>query len=140
MKLRNPTQVRTATLSGMTLIELTVVILVLLSLLAILFIGARAWKRGSDRVGCILQIRQVQVGVRSFANLNGYVADQDVAPRDLKSEIIGPGKFVEAPPVCPAKGTYSFKANKIPKIGEIYMKCSLDKDKDHHPEHPHKSW
>ena len=30
--------------SGMTLIELTVVILVLLSLISILFVGARAWK------------------------------------------------------------------------------------------------
>ena len=35
--------------SGMTLIELTVVILVLLSLISILFVGARAWKKGSDR-------------------------------------------------------------------------------------------
>ncbi len=33
--------------SGMTLLELTVVILVLLSLISILFIGARAWKKGS---------------------------------------------------------------------------------------------
>ncbi len=38
-----------STKSGMTLLELTVVILVLLSLIGILFIGARAWKRGSDR-------------------------------------------------------------------------------------------
>jgi type II secretory pathway pseudopilin PulG len=124
----------------MTLIELTVVILVLLSLLTILFIGARAWKRGSDRAACILQIRQVQIGVRSFANMNGYVADQAVAPLDLESEVIGPGKFLESTPFCPAGGTYTFKKNQIPRTGSVYMKCSLDKDQDHHPKHPHKSW
>lgn len=41
--------------TAMTLLELTVVIMVLLSLISILFIGARAWKRGSDRTGCILK-------------------------------------------------------------------------------------
>ena len=58
--------------SGMTLIELTVVILVLLSLISILFVGARAWKKGSDRAGCIMNIRNVQQGVRSFQNINGH--------------------------------------------------------------------
>ena len=50
--------------AGMTLLELTVVILVLLSLISILFIGARAWKKGADRAGCILNIRNVQQAVR----------------------------------------------------------------------------
>ena len=40
--------------AGMTLLELTVVILVLLSLITILFVGARAWKRGSDRSANIM--------------------------------------------------------------------------------------
>ena len=42
MKLTNTTK----RAKGMTLLELTVVILVLLSLIYILFIGARAWKKG----------------------------------------------------------------------------------------------
>ena len=50
---------------GMTLIELTVVILVLLSLISVLFIGARAWMRGSDRANAALLIRNAQQGVRS---------------------------------------------------------------------------
>ena len=50
---------------GMTLLELTVVILVLLSLISVLFIGARAWKKGSDRAACILNIRNFQQAVRS---------------------------------------------------------------------------
>jgi len=55
--------------SGMTLLELTVVILVLLSLIAILFVGARAWKRGSDRAGCIMNIRNVQQAARGHMNM-----------------------------------------------------------------------
>jgi type II secretory pathway pseudopilin PulG len=50
----------------MTLLELTVVILVLLSLITILFIGAQAWKRGSDRAICIINIQNVQKGVRGY--------------------------------------------------------------------------
>ena len=45
--------------AGMTLLELTVVILVLLSLISILFIGARAWKKGSDRAANIMNIRNL---------------------------------------------------------------------------------
>ena len=49
MKLNNT--LTTKRKAGMTLLELTVVILVLLSLISILFVGARAWKKGSDRAG-----------------------------------------------------------------------------------------
>lgn len=140
MNYRNPTSVRTSARSGMTLLELTVVILVLLSLISVLFVGSQAWKHGSDRAGCILQISQVQHGVRSFANLYGYVAEQNVAPLDLNSEVIGPGKFVENSPDCPGSGTYSFKPNEIPKIGSIYMTCSLKTNENHQPQPPHNSW
>ena len=37
-------------------------------------LGARAWKNGSDRTGCIMTIRNVQVAVRSYQNLYGYEA------------------------------------------------------------------
>jgi prepilin-type N-terminal cleavage/methylation domain-containing protein len=43
--------------TGMTLLELTIVILVLLTLVSILFIGARAWKKGSDRAANIMNLR-----------------------------------------------------------------------------------
>ena len=57
---------------GMTLLELTVVIIVLLALISVMFVGARAWKRGSDRAGCVLTLRNVQVAARSYQNLYGY--------------------------------------------------------------------
>ncbi|MGB1128846.1 MAG: prepilin-type N-terminal cleavage/methylation domain-containing protein, partial [Haloferula sp.] len=77
---------------GMTLLELTVVILVLLSLISILFIGARAWKKGSDRAGCIMNIRNAQQAVRSYANMY----NTDSIPG---SELVGTGKFLESMPV-----------------------------------------
>ena len=55
--------------AGMTLLELTVVILVLLSLISILFIGARAWKRGSDRSANIMNIRNCQQAMRGEQNM-----------------------------------------------------------------------
>jgi type II secretory pathway pseudopilin PulG len=57
--------------SGMTLLELTVVILVLLSLISILFVGARAWKKGSDRSANIMNIRNTQQAMRGHENMKG---------------------------------------------------------------------
>ena len=115
----------------MTLIELTVVILVLLSLISILFVGARAWKRGSDRAGCIMNIRNVQQGMRSFQNMNGHSAGDLVA--NARSEIIGPGKFVESVPQCPGTGTYSFLDDSLPLSGALYASCSLSGSEKHVP-------
>ena len=54
---------------GMTLIEITVVILVLLTLIAVLFIGANIYKKGADRAACILNIRNIHQAVRAEQNL-----------------------------------------------------------------------
>ena len=116
---------------GMTLLELTVVILVLLSLISILFIGARAWKRGSDRAGCIMQIRNVQQAVRSFSNLNGHNAGGTVS--GLQAQIIGAGRFVEKTPVCPGSGSYSYLGDSIPNVGTLYVTCSLSASEAHMP-------
>ncbi len=125
MKLTNTQNVK-ASKSGMTLLELTVVILVLLSLISILFIGARAWKKGSDRAASILQIRNVQQAVRSYSNMNGLNPGGVVA----KTDIFGAGKFIENDPTAgthPAGGSivYSIAApTVIPAIGTLYMTAS----------------
>jgi hypothetical protein len=120
----------------MTLIELTVVILVLLSMVTILFFGAQAWKRGSDRALCIIHIRNVQHGVRSYANLNGYQPGSSVP--NLTSRIIGFGHFVPSAPVCPGNGVYSYGgtlgADTIPLFGSLYMECSLANSQQHEPD------
>ena len=117
--------------SGMTLIELTVVILVLLSLISILFVGARAWKRGSDRAGCIMNIRNVQQGMRSYQNMNGHSAGDTVT--GALREIVGQGKFVESSPTCPSNGTYSYMDDDLPLSGSLYMTSSLAATEKHVP-------
>lgn len=117
--------------SGMTLLEMTVVILVLLSLIVILFIGANAWKRGSDRALCIVNLEQVQKGVRGFANLNESEPG-DIVP-GLEDEVIGSGKFVESLPRCPGEGSYTTMKDQVPFFGEVYLSCSLADSLDHEP-------
>jgi prepilin-type N-terminal cleavage/methylation domain-containing protein len=136
MKLTH-TQNMKATKSGMTLLELTVVILVLLSLISILFIGARAWKKGSDRAASILTIRNTQQAVRSFANMNGKNPGDAVTPGSnaTAGDLFGAGKFMENNPVTdldhPAGDTvdYEYGADsaggaEIPEVGKLYITAS----------------
>ena len=53
---------------GVTLLELTVVILVLLTLIGILFVGVNAWRKGSDRAANILNVRNTSQAMRGFQN------------------------------------------------------------------------
>lgn len=118
--------------SGMTLLELTVVILVLLSLISILFIGARAWKRGSDRAGCILNQRNTQQAVRSYANMNNLNPGDSAS--GWKAKIVGQGLFIEKEPDCPAPdGGYTWAADtEIPALGTLAIVCDLSADPDNH--------
>ena len=136
MKL-NTTTKRT---KGMTLLELTVVILVLLSLITILFIGARAWKKGSDRAGCIMNIRNAQQAIRSYQNMYNvkpYPDDTTAGGPIPAGEIVGAGKFMEVAPVCPGGGTYeqdlSAEVPAVPAIGTPYLTCTLATDDGHVP-------
>jgi prepilin-type N-terminal cleavage/methylation domain-containing protein len=136
-----PRRARSRTPRGMTLLELTVVILVLLSLITILFIGARGWKRGSDRAMCIINLQNVQKGVRGYANLYDFAAGANVP--DLKNKVIGMGRFVETLPSCAAGGNYSYGGTSgpetIPPIGELYMRCDLEVLEEHVPP-DHSGW
>ena len=128
--------VRRTRASGMTLLEITVVVLVLMSLITILFFGTRAWKRGSDRALCLIHIQHVQKGVRSYANLYGF--DPGGNAPGLQNQVIGLGRFVESTPVCPGGGTYTFGQlygnDTIPPIGTIYLECSLTVSDQHVPD------
>lgn len=115
----------------MTLLELTVVILVMLTLVSVLFIGANAWKNGSDRVLCIINLQNVQKGVRSYANLNGYNPGATVP--GLQSQVIGLGRFVEVMPQCPGDGSYTSGGDVIPTLGNLYFNCSLSASGEHEP-------
>ncbi|RPJ35149.1 MAG: hypothetical protein EHM17_03890 [Verrucomicrobiaceae bacterium] len=122
-------------LPGLSLLEMTVVIMVLMSLISILFFGARAWKRGSDRAICIIHIQNVQKALRGYSNIHGFSPGAN-AP-DLQARLIGIGGFIDAAPVCPGSGDYSFGEtygpDTIPPLGTLYMECSLATSDDHVP-------
>jgi len=102
--------------SGMTLLELTVVILVLLSLISILFIGARAWKKGSDRAANILNIRNVQQAVRAHANVRGLNEGALLA----STEIVGAGKYLNSVIAPNSDITYTY-GTAVPAVGTLYL-------------------
>lgn len=122
MKLTNTRSLKRK--SGMTLLELTVVILVLLSLISILFVGARAWKKGSDRAGCILNIRNTQQAVRGHMNMNPSAA----APAD--TVIFGTSGYLKNP-TCPSDAaktfatSYTYAVTDV-GVGKIFLTCKID--------------
>lgn len=136
---------------GMTLLELTLTIAVLLTIITIIFIGSRAWKRGSDRAGCVLNQRNVQMAARSFQNLYGYnyggrpsaeSGTQDIARLLYEKGYIEKELYDQAAGVtqCPGGGTYTATAPDIfPPAGELYLKCSLS-DTDGHAPTLHTDW
>ena len=141
--------------AGLTLLELTVVILVLLALIGILFFGASAFKKGADRAASILVIRNTQQAVRSYSNMYGASPGETVAI-DLPAQLFGKGKFVSSNPTDietpeddpattgidesliatstnhPAGVNYKFEyadsANKIPAIGDLYIETVANGD------------
>lgn len=120
--------------SGMTLLELTVVILVLLSLISILFIGARAWKRGSDRAACILNVRNAQVAIRGYANIRGLQPGDTIPGGASRESVIsGPGSYLPSWPVCPGGGIYGGQElTTIPTMGTVLMACNFGDPIDNH--------
>jgi len=113
--------------SGMTLLELTVVILVLLSLISILFVGARAWKKGSDRAACILNIRNVQQAVRGYQNMTPDATSVSV------DKIYGADGYLKAP-TCPGGGTYEEHfSSAFPAVGALAITCDLAGTEEHVP-------
>ena len=102
--------------AGMTLLELTVVILVLLSLISILFVGARAWKKGSDRSANILNVRNVQQAVRGHQNTRGYTTADTVTLTD----IFGTSGYLKQPTPPITGVTYAFGTN-YPAVGTLFI-------------------
>lgn len=125
MKLQTPQKRRNA---GLTLIEVTLVIAVLLGLISVLFIGVAAYKKGSDRAKCVLNISTVQKAARSYQNMYELSNGDGLVVGD----IAGSGKMIESTPECPAAGTYTFGTT-VPGAGTAYLSCSLSTSDGHEP-------
>ena len=118
---------------GLSLLELTVVTAALLALASILFVGSRAWKRGSDRAGCVLTLHALQVATRSYQNMYGY--DYGGRPcaedgsQDIAGQLFAKGYIEEktyrqtrGTSPCAGGGTYSCPTPDIfPQSGQLYM-------------------
>ena len=131
---------------GITLLELTISIVVILGLVTLLFFGATAWKRGSDRSGCVLTLRNVQMAARSYQNLYGYQyggrpyaenGTQDIARHLFAKGYIEKELYDQAvgADTCPGGGAYSCAAPDIfPEAGQLYLQCSLSVSEEHEPD------
>ena len=104
---------------GMTLIEITVVILVLLTLIAVLFIGANIYKKGADRAACILNIRNTHQAVRANQNLKGIDIGDDLDT----AAIYGEGLYIETEPTCPTDAGAYIEVATYPAVGTVAATC-----------------
>lgn len=115
---------------GMTLLELTVVILVILGLIGVLLVSSRSWKRGSDRSACIMNIRNMQNAVRAYQSIRQL---NEGHPLNISVDVIGPGNYIQYVPQCPGGGTYT-PITQIPVAGQLVITCSLaGSSADHEP-------
>ena len=149
--MRTASPLRSSKGNGFSLLELAVVIAVILSLTTVLLLGARAWKNGTDRTGCIMNIREVQMSVRSYQNLYGYSAGgmpyaeegtQDIGAHLLAKGFINARTFdaIQGSEPCAGGGEYEREHPDVfPPDGQLYISCSLATQKDHVPD-PELEW
>jgi len=129
---------------GLTLIELTVVVSVLLSLVSLLTTGARAWIRGADRSQCLMSIRTFQVALRSYQNICGYsegtlhpmqLGTTDIVEHLLRKDFITSVQYAQATGTksCPGGGFYERgDPSLFPPASQPYLSCSLAPEPDAH--------
>jgi hypothetical protein len=117
-------------LAGTILGYVGLAVIILLFAMSFLFIGARAWKKGSDKAGCIMNTRNVQQAVRGHQSMTSLKVGD---PIDW-NVIFGPDGYLKEP-ICPLGGTYTFVAT-IPPVGTLVGQCS---HADHVPPN-HADW
>lgn len=97
MKLTN--KAKAAIKPGMTLIELTVVIIVLLTLISVLFFAGTAYIKASNRTACVANQATIQKAVRGAQSLNQKDGGSAIA--DWTADIVTPGYIGATLPKCP---------------------------------------
>lgn len=95
----------------------------------ILFVGARAWKRGSDRAACIITQRNLQQAVRGYQSMNGLPTG---SPLDIKA-VLADLNIENIKLTCPATREPLQISETIPPTGELVVKCPHAHDLDHKP-------
>ncbi|MBB5035996.1 type II secretion system protein [Prosthecobacter dejongeii] len=111
---------RLAHRSGMTLIEISLVIALLLGLIAVVFLGIGSYRQGADKAKCKMQLAAVQKAVRSGANMQNLAALATLA----EASVFGAGQLMENEPVCPSGGDYTWQGT-VPAVGVPYGNCDF---------------
>lgn len=102
--------------AGFTLIEVSLVIALLLGLIAVVFLGLGAYRKGADQAKCRMQLATIQKAVRSYANYNN-LAVTDPVPAAAA------GSYMEALPPCPSNGSLPSVTGTVPPIGTAFATC-----------------
>lgn len=121
-------------IAGVVIGYVTIVLAILL--IPIFFIGARAWKKGSDRASCIIYHRQVQQAVRDYETIN-HLKPGD--PIDWSKVMLTPSTEAQGRTGCPTGGAYTL-GTAIPPVGELVVKCPHDLDENKHEPIHHETW
>ncbi|MFO1484243.1 MAG: type II secretion system protein [Verrucomicrobiaceae bacterium] len=106
--------------SGMTLIEISLVIALLLGLIAVVFLGLGSYRQGADKAKCKMQLAAVQKAVRSGANMQNL----NIGGALVAADVFGAGLLLENEPVCPSGGAYTWVGT-VPAVGTPYGNCDF---------------
>ena len=104
--------------SGMTLIEISLVIALLLGLIAVVFMGIGSYRKGADKAKCKIQLAQVQKAIRAYSNFQNLSIGGVLATTDA----FGSGKALENQPTCPSGGAYTWTGT-VPAVNIPYGNC-----------------
>ncbi len=82
--------------------------------------GGFKWNSDRNKAFCLVTTQNVQQAVRSYCGMNGINPGEPVD----KTELFGPGKFIESEPLrCAGGGTYTCSSVQ-PNVGDLYLRCS----------------
>ena len=110
--------------SGMTLIEISLVIALMLGLISVVFLGIGSYRKGADKARCKMQLAAVQKAVRAQSNFQNL----SIGAAFTSAEAFGAGKALENTPICPTGGTYTWAAT-IPALNTPFGNCDyVDSD------------
>lgn len=125
---------------GLSYLDVAAIIAVILLAIGGLLIWAVTVKKDNDRAGCIMNIRNTQVLIRSYQSVfsvHPHSTASSPGGNILIDEFLGPDKMMYPLPVCPAGGNYNLPASggviQAPRLGDAYLRCSLASSHDHVP-------
>jgi hypothetical protein len=90
-------------------------------LLSVAYALAESLKKGRDRAVCILNCRNVQQAMWGYSGTNGHNPGDSLPGFSVKT-LAERGMYSAMP--CPGAGHYSCIEGRIPKVGELMIRCS----------------